>query len=320
MNAMSAPNAMKAVRIHGYGNAAVLHFEDAPLPDCLAEDVLIRVLGSSVNPVDWKLREGHLRSMLTPVLPFTLGWDVSGVVHAVGANTTRFKVGDAVYSRPDIARNGCYAEFVAVREVEAAFKPATASHMQAAVLPLAGITAWQAIVTVGQVKPGQRVLIHAGAGGVGSLAVQIAKAHGAFVVATASGRHRSLVESLGADEFIDYQTQRLQGATAEIDLVLDTQGDGTQEASWAVMAPGALLVSIASDPAVGAARRRGLRGQFLFIQPDAAALEKIAQLLDSGKLRTVIGAEFALKDIAAAHNLSQTGHATGKIALYVGKP
>jgi len=313
-------NLMKAVRIHEYGSAAVLHFEDAPVPDIASDDVLIRVLGSSVNPVDWKLREGHLRSMLTPTLPFTLGWDVSGVVHAVGANAQRFKVGDAVYSRPDIARNGCYAEFVAVRESEVAFKPATASHMQAAVLPLAGITAWQAIVTVGQVKPGQRVLIHAAAGGVGSLAVQMAKAHGAFVVATASGRHRSLVESLGADEFIDYQTQRLQGATAEIDLVLDTQGDGTQEASWAVMAPDALLVSIVSDPTVGATRRPGLRGQFLFIQPDAAALAQIAQLLDAGKLRTVIGAEFALEDIAAAHDLSQTGHATGKIALTVGQP
>jgi len=311
---------MKAVRIHAYGNTDVLQFEDTPIPGCEAGDVLIRVIGSSVNPVDWKLRQGHLASMLALKMPFTLGWDVSGIVHSVGTAVKGFKQGDAVYSRPDISRNGTYAEYVAVREAEVAMKPATVSHIEAGVLPLAGITAWEALVTLGRVQPGQRVLVHAAAGGVGSLAVQIAKAHGAHVIGTASAAHRELVQSLGADEFVDYRSQPLREVVRPVDLVLDTMGGQTQEDSWHVMAPNGLLVSIASDPTAGAALWPGLRGRFLFIQPNAAVLKQLAQLVDHNKLRPVIGAEFALKDIRQAHALSETGHATGKIALYVGTP
>lgn len=311
---------MKAVRIHEYGGISVLRFEDAPIPACGADEVLIRVVGSSVNPVDWKIREGHLRAMLAFKMPFVPGWDVSGVVHAVGARVNLFQLGDAVYSRPDIARDGTYAEFVAVRETEVARKPRTVSHIEAGVLPLAGITAWEALVTKGQVKAGQRVLVHAAAGGVGSLAVQIAKAHGAHVIGTGSSTNRALVESLGADEFVDYRTQALCDAVRNVDLVLDTMGGDTQEASWHVMAPEGLLVSIASDPATGVARWPQLRGEFLFIQPNAPVLEKLAAMVDGGQLRPVIGAEFALHDIQRAHALSETGHAVGKIAIYVGQP
>lgn len=311
---------MKAVRIHEYGGASVLRLEDAPMPICAADDVLIRVVGSSVNPVDWKIRQGHLREMLPFTMPFIPGWDVSGVVHAVGAQAQRFAVGDAVYSRPDISRNGTYAEYVAVREHEVAKKPGTVSHIEAGVLPLAGITAWEALVTVGQVKPGQRVLVHAAAGGVGSLAVQIAKAHDAHVIATASAPNRALVESLGADEFIDYHARPLREAVRDVDLVVDTIGGGTQEASWHVMAPGGLLVSIVSDPAAGAARWPRLRGAFLFIQPNAPVLERLAALVDAGTLRPIVCAEFALENIRQAHALSESGRATGKIALHVGRP
>ena len=311
---------MKAVRIHEYGGISVLRFEDAPIPACGADEVLIRVVGSSVNPVDWKIREGHLRAMLAFKMPFVPGWDVSGVVHAVGAQVTRFQLGEAVYSRPDIARDGTYAEFVAVRETEVARKPRTVSHIEAGVLPLAGITAWEALVTKGQVKAGQCVLVHAAAGGVGSLAVQIAEAHGAHVIGTGSSTNRALVESLGANEFVDYRTQALRDAVRNVDLVLDTMGGDTQEASWHVMAPEGLLVSIASDPATGVARWPQLRGEFLFIQPNAPVLEKLAAMVDGGQLRPVIGAEFALHDIQRAHALSETGHAVGKIAIYVGQP
>ena len=311
---------MKAVRIHEYGGSSVLRYEDAPMPTCAADEVLIRVIGSSVNPVDWKIREGHLQSMINYTMPFIPGWDVSGVVHSVGDEAKRFAVGDAVYSRPDIARNGTYAEFVAVRETEVAKKPHTVSHIEAGVLPLAGITAWEALVTVGKIKAGQRVLIHAAAGGVGSLAVQIAKSYGAHVIATASGKHRSLVESLGADEFINYQTTRLATAATNVDLVFDTMGGDTQDASWQVMAPGGLMVSIASDPTAGAALHPGMRGKFLFIQPNALVLDQLAAMVDSGKLRPLVCAEFALQDIAKAHALSETGHAVGKIAIYVGYP
>ena len=311
---------MKAIRIHEYGSSKVLRYENAPMPACAADEVLIRVIGSSVNPVDWKIREGHLQSFQKYAMPFIPGWDVSGVVHAVGAAAERFAVGDAVFSRPSIARDGTYAEFVAVRETEVAKKPRTVSHIEAGVLPLAGITAWEALVTIGQISSGQRVLIHAAAGGVGSLAVQIAKSFGAHVIATASGKHRSLLESLGVNEFIDYKTQRLANAASNVDLVLDTMGGETQEASWQVMVPGGMLVSIASDPAAGAARHPGMRGTFLFIQPNAPVLDQLAAMVDSGTLRPVICAEFALKDIARAHALSETGHAVGKIAIYVGQP
>lgn len=311
---------MKSVRIHEYGDTSVLHFEDAPMPECAADDVLIRVIGSSVNPVDWKIREGHLREKIPYSFPFVPGWDVSGVVHAVGAHAQQFKVGDAVYSRPDIARDGSYAEYVAVRESEVAKKPRTISHIEAGVLPLAGITAWEALVGIGQVMPGQRVLIHAAAGGVGSLAVQIAKARGAHVIGTASAAHEALVKSLGVDQFVDYRAQRLRDVVHNIDLVFDTMGGDTQEESWHVMAPGGLLVSIASDPSKSAAQWPGLRSEFLFIQPNAPALELLALMVDQGQLRPVIGAEFALQDIQKAHALSETGHATGKIALYVGQP
>lgn len=311
---------MKAVHVHQYGGTSVLVFEEAPMPVCRPEDVLIRVIGSSVNPVDCMVREGKMQAMLTYPMPLIPGWDVSGIVHAVGPNAGHFKVGDAVYSRPDISRNGTYAEFVAVHAAYVALKPRTASHIEAGVLPLAGITAWEAIVTTGKVKPGQRVLVHAAAGGVGSLAVQIAKAHGAYVIGTASADRRELILSLGADEFSDYRTQRLQDVVRDVDLVFDTMGGETQEASWHVMAAGGLLVSVVSDPEHGRARWPKLRGTFLFIQPNAAVLKELAEMVDSGKLRPVICAEFALRDIRKAHALSETHHAVGKIALYVGQP
>lgn len=311
---------MKAVRIHAYGDASVLRFEDAPMPVCRAGDLLIRVIGSSVNPVDWKIRQGHMRDMLPLALPFIPGWDVSGVVHARGANARRFEVGDAVYSRPDVARDGSYAEFIAVRETEVASKPRTVSHIEAGVLPLAGITAFEAIVTLGEVRSGQRVLVHAAAGGVGSLAVQIAKIRGAHVIATGSSANRALVESLGADQFIDYHAQTLADAVQGVDMVFDTIGGQTQHDSFGVMAPDALLVSIVSDPSTDEARSPGQRASFLMIQPNAAALEKMATWVDAGRLRPIIGAEFALHDIQRAQALSETGHAVGKIALHVGMP
>lgn len=303
-----------------YGDASVLRYEEAPDPVCAEDEVLVRVVGSSVNPVDWQIRSGRLRQMLPRPMPSILGWDVSGVVESVGTRTTRFAVGDAVFSRPDIRRDGCYAEYVAVRESEVARKPRTLSHIEAATVPLAGITAWEAIVTVGQVKPGQRVLIHAAAGGVGSLAVQVAKVHGAYVIATASGGNRALVEALGADEFINYRTQHVRESTGNVDLVLDTMGGDTQDASWDVMAPGATLVSIVSDPAAGTAKRPGMRGVFLLIQPNASVLEQLAELIDNGRVRPIVGAEFSLQDIRVAHALSESGRSVGKIALYVGRP
>ena len=311
---------MKAVRIHGYGNADVLVYEDAPMPGIQPTDVLVRVVAASVNPIDWKIREGYLKQMLSYPLPLTLGWDVSGVVEAVGSDVSRFKVGDPVYSRPDIKRNGTYAEFVAIRADEVAHKTKTISHVEAASLPLAGITAWEALFKAGQLAAKQRVLIHAGSGGVGSLAIQLAKARGAFVIATTSGRNGSFVKSLGADEVIDYRTQRFQDVAKDIDVVFDTIGGEVQEASWSVLKPGGILVSITSPPAAGRAKALGVRSAFVFIEPNADILAQIAEYVDAGSLRPIVGAEFALKDIAKAHALSQSGRSVGKIVLYVGQP
>lgn len=311
---------MKSIQIHGYGDASVLKYEDAPVPAIGENEVLIRVIAASVNPVDWKIREGYLQKMITYSMPLILGWDVSGIVEAVGVKTNLFKVGDLVYSRPDIKRNGTYAEYVAVRETEISIKPRTISHMEAASIPLVGITAWDALFTKAKLKTGDRVLIHAGAGGVGSIAVQLAKAHGAHVITTASAKNTALLESLGADEVIDYRSQNFAETLKDVDVVFDTQGGQVQDASWAVLKRGGILVSISSPPSAEKASAVGARGEFLFIEPNAKVLTSLAEYIDTGKIRPIVGAEYALKDVAKAHALSQAGHTVGKIVIHIGMP
>ena len=311
---------MQAIRLHAYGDTSVLRLEDAPLPQHGADDILVRVVATSVNPVDWKIRRGYLKDFLPYRLPMIPGWDVSGIVVAAGANVSRFVPGDAVYARPDIRRDGTYAEFVALRASEAAPKPATISHVEAATLPLVSITAWEALVTAGRMARGQRVLIHAGSGGVGSIAVQLAKARGAHVTTTTSPRNLALVESLGPDRVIDYTAGPVSAAEGPFDIVFDTIGGATQDASFGLVRPGGTLVSIVSPPDAAKAEAAGIRPEFVFIDPNAAVLEQIAGLVDTGRIRPLIGAEFALSDIAKAHDLSESGRARGKIALYVGQP
>jgi NADPH:quinone reductase-like Zn-dependent oxidoreductase len=209
---------------------------------------------------------------------------------------------------------------VAIREGEVAHKPKTISHVEAASLPLAGITAWEALFTAAQLTAGQRVLIHAGSGGVGSLAVQLAKTRGAYVIATTSGRNLAFVKSLGADEVIDYKAQAFEDVAKNVDVVFDTIGGKVQEASWSVLKPGGILVSVVSPPPEERAQACGVRRAFVFIEPNAEILNQLADLVDTGSLRPIVGAEFALEDIAKAHAFSQTGRAVGKIVLYVGKP
>lgn len=311
---------MKAARIHAYGAPEVIRVEDAPMPEIGPDDLLIRTVAASVNPVDWKIRRGYLAQMLNHPLPLTLGWDVSGIVESVGSNVTTFKPGDAVYSRPDIRRNGSYAEYIAIRASEVARKPATISHVEAASLPLVSITAWEALITAAGMQPGQRVLIHAGAGGVGSIAVQLAKARGAHVTATASAAKSTFVRSLGADEVIDYRDPAAFAAARDLDIVFDTIGGDTQEASWAMLKPGGFLVSITQPPKAERAEAEGKRAGFVFIDPNAAILRDLATLVDEGKIRPVIGGEYRLDHAARAHEASETGRTTGKIVLYTGQP
>lgn len=311
---------MKAVRIHQYGDRNVLKFEDSPIPGINSDDVLVRTVAASVNPVDWKIREGYLKEMIHYSMPLTLGWDVSGIITELGDNVTDFKVGDCVYSRPDISRDGTYAEYVAIRASEIALKPASITHSEAASLPLAGITAWEVLITVAQISEGQKVLIHAGSGGVGSLAIQLAKSRGAYVIATTSAKNSELVASLGADEVIDYTTQDFTEVVKDIDVVFDTLGGDIQTASWSVLKPGGILVSIVSPPSEEKAKELGVKSAFVFIQPSAYILEQLALLVDQGKIRPIIGAEFTLEDIDKAHELSESGRAVGKIVLSVSQP
>jgi len=311
---------MKAVRIHAYGDRSVLQFEDAPKPEIKPDEALVRIVAAAVNPIDWKIRQGHLKTMVPYVFPLTLGWDFSGVIEALGSEVSGFAVGDGVFSRPDIRRDGSYAEYIAVRAVEIARKPKTISHVEAASIPLAGITAWETVVSIGNLAAGQKALIHAASGGVGSLAVQIAKLRGAHVVATTSSANIELVRSLGADQVIDYRNERFAEKAKDVDLVVDTIGGEVQASSWSVLRRGGILVSTVSVPSVERAAALGVRSAHILIGPDAAVLDQLAALLDSGKLRTLIGGEFALRDIAAAHALSESGRTVGKIVLYVGQP
>lgn len=308
---------MKAIRIHDYGDSETLQYEDAPLPEPGPNDVRIRVHATGVNPVDWKIREGYLQSMLPYSMPLTLGWDVSGVVETLGAEVSGLSIGDAVYSRPDIARDGTYAEYVVVRASELASKPARLSHNQAAAVPLAGLTAWQGLFDHAKLKAGERVLIHAGAGGVGSFAIQFAKWAGAHVIATASGANEALVRELGADEFVDYRTQKFEEVLDKVDVVLDTIGGDTQHRSIALLNEGGRLFSIVGSPDEGKLAAVGASGGTFMVQPSSEQLERIAKLIDTQKVQVLIDSVFPLSEARAAHEKSQTGRAKGKIILEI---
>ena len=308
---------MKAVRIHRYGGIDTLCYEDAPLPEPGPADVRIAVHAAAVNPVDWKIRAGHLAAMIPYPLPLVLGWDVSGVVERVGSDVTHLSVGDAVYCRPDITRNGSYAEYIVVRSSEVAAKPKTLSHNEAAAVPLAGLTAWQALFEHAHLRAGERVLIHAGAGGVGSLAIQLAKSAGAHVIATASAGNEALVRDLGADEFVDYRSQRFEDVLDGVDVVLDTIGGDTLKRSITLLNPGGRLISVVGTPDAAALAAVGATGGAIMVQPSSEALGQIAQLIDAGTVRVLIDSVFPLSEVRAAHQKSETGRARGKIVLEV---
>lgn len=308
---------MKAVQIHEYGGPDVLRYEDAPKPEPGDNDVLIRVYAAAVNPVDWKVREGHLKSRVDYPMPFIPGWDLSGVVEKTGVAVTRLKEGDEVFSRPDIARNGAYAEYIIADDALVALKPKSIDHIQASGIALAGMTAWQALFDVAELQPGQRVLIHAAAGGVGTFAVQFAKWKGAYVIGTASGRNLDFVRELGADEVLDYTAKPFETVVKDVDVVLDTMGGETQERSWGVLKQGGILVSIVEPPPEGAGAQHNVRAAFHFLDPNAGQLTRIAELVDSGKVRVVVDTILPLSEARKAHELSEMGHARGKIVLKV---
>lgn len=318
-NASDAPAAtMKALRIHGFGDEGVLVYEDAPVPPAPGEGELrVRVRAVGVNPLDPKVRAGKVPGLFGDRFPFVLGWDLSGEIESIGEGVDGFVVGDPVFAMLALPRGGACAELATVHASEAAKKPARLTHEEAAAIPLAALTAWQALVERAAIAPGQTVLVHGGSGGVGGFAVQIAKARGARVLATASARNQDLLRELGADVAIDYENTAFDTIAKDVDVVLDVVGGETLARSIAITKPGGIVVSIVANPDATALEARGVRGARLVVRPDAKALAEIAALVDAGRITPVVSAVHSLADGAAAHRAVATGHTRGKIVLRV---
>ena len=310
---------MTAMRQEEHGGPEVLHAVEVPRPQPGISEILVRVHAAGVNPTDWKHRIGR-RFLGDP--PYTLGWDVSGVVEAVGLGVTLHAPGDEVYGMlPYPYGAGSHAEYVTGPYRAFVAKPESIDHIQGGAIPLAALTAWQCLVDIADVAAGDRVLIHGAAGGVGHLAIQIAKALGAHVIGTASEPKHDLLRELGADETIDYRTVDFAQEAADIDVVLDTIGGDTQLRSLDTLVPGGVLVSTVPIPVEGRdekAEELGVRAVSMLVEADQAGMRAIAELVEDGKLRAVIADTFPLADAAKAHEAGETNRTTGKLVLTVG--
>jgi NADPH:quinone reductase-like Zn-dependent oxidoreductase len=309
---------MKAVRIHSYGESNLLSFEEAPLPVPGENDVLIRVFAASINPVDIAFRAGYMTSYVPLTFPVTLGCDVAGTIEAVGNSVHHLKVGDAVYTRTDLYRLGGYAEYVLVTAAEVALKPSSLDFIQAASLPQAALTAWRSLIDTAGLSAGQTVLIHAAAGGVGSVAVQLAKIRGANVIGTASAANQNFLKELGADEAVDYTAGPFEDKIHGVDVVFDTVGGDTQARSYQTLKPGGILVSVVQPPSADDAAAHSVRVAFVGAYPPVApVLNEISALVEAGKLKPVVSAILRLSEARHGQDLIATGHTRGKIVMQV---
>ena len=303
------------------GGPEVLELGEAEIPQPLPTEIRVRVGAAGVNPVDWKTRAGAGVAAVIGPPPFTVGWDVAGMVDSVGKGVTRFAVGDAVFGMPWFPRQaGAYAEFVTAPARHFAHRPAGLSEVEAAGLSLAGLTAWQCLVDIAAVQQGQRVLVHAAAGGVGHLAVQIAKARGAYVIGTASGGKHNLLHDLGIDEAVDYRAEEFEKAVEPVDLVLDLIGGEVATRSFDVLHPEGRLIcvpSAAAADAITAAAERGLRATSMLVEPDGNGLEQLAGLVDDRRLRVLVAETFPLERASHAHRAGELGRTTGKLVLTI---
>ena len=302
----------RALRIHAYGGPEVMHLDAIPVPEPGTGQVLMQVTAAGVNGLDWKVRDGLVREVFPLVLPATLGIELAGLVMQTGPAASRLKVGDRVMG--PMGGLGAYADFVAIDEAKLSVIPAQLTDVQAAALPVATLTAWQAIRAAGDIKPGWRLLIHGAAGGVGGFAVQFAKAAGATVFATASRASREHVLGLGADVVIDRSSERFEDRAKEITLVLDLVGGETLDRSWHVLAPDGVIVSTAA-PDVAARAPAGRRGLWFTMQRDGDRLREIADTVAAGGLRSTIAEVTDFAGLAAAIERNKLGHAPGKTVL-----
>ena len=332
---------MKAFVVDKYKKKVPIRLADMPEPQVGADDVLVRIQATAINLLDSKIRDGEFKLFLPYKPPFILGHDLAGTVVSVGRNVRGFKAGDEVYARPRDHRVGTFAESIAVDQADVAIKPASLSMEQAASIPLVGLTAWQALVEVGRVKPGQKVFIQAGSGGVGTFAIQLAKHLGATVATTTSAANSELVKSLGADVVIDYKTQDFEQVLSGYDLVLNSQDGKTLAKSLNILKPGGQLISISGPPDVpfaqalklnvvlrfvmrmlsrGVLKKAAARGvgySFLFMRANGAQLAQIGALIDAGAIRPVVDRVFPFAQTAQALTYVETGRAKGKVVVEV---
>ena len=332
---------MKAAFIRHYGNNDAIEISHQPMPAIGPHDVLIKVHAASINPVDYKIRDGDLKVILPLKFPLILGNDCSGEVEKIGTDVRAFKPGDAVYARVDKDRIGTFAEYAVAAESSIALKPINLSYIEAASIPLVGLTAWQALIDIGKLTSGGKVLVHAGSGGVGTFAIQLAKHWGATVATTASARNADLLKQLGADIVIDYKTQRFEEMLSDYDLVFDTQAGETQQRSFSVLKRGGTLVTIAGMPtaeigrewdvnflvrmvmawsnrtSTKLARERGINFKYLFMHPSGEQLREIAKLIESGVIKPLIDKVFDLDYLRDALAYSESGRVVGKVVVEI---
>jgi NADPH:quinone reductase-like Zn-dependent oxidoreductase len=306
---------MKAVIAYEYGAPEVLKFEEVPQPKPKEDEALVRVIASGVNPADPLTLSGKYAREFGTHLPLIPGYDIAGVVEKTGAKVTNPKAGDAVYGYPTFG--GGWAEYVTVKQGEVAAKPKTLNFAEAAAVPMGALTAWQALVDTAQLQPGQTILIHGGSGGVGSFALQIAKARGARVVATASTANQDLLRQLGADVAIDYTKTKFEDVAKDVDAVLDPVGKETLARSYAAVKKGGIIMSLVARPDPAECAKHGIRAAAISVHPDAEDLTEIARLIDTGKIRPVVTEVLPLSEAIAAERQAETHHTRGKIVLRI---
>jgi len=315
---------MRAMAIREFGGRDKLERMDLPVPEVAEGDVLVRVKAAGVNPVDWKIREGRLKDLFPHRFPLIPGWDAAGIVERIGPGVTRFRVGDEIfaYCRKPVVQGGAYAEYIALTEEHVALKPRNTTFAEAAGIPLAALTAYQALVDAAKVKSGERVLIHAAAGGVGGFGVQIAKDRGAIVWGTAGSRNEGYVRSLGAERVIDYTKDDFRKVVRSaypdgVDVVFDSVGGDVLKKSVEIVRKGGRLISIVDSLDEGSLGKTGIRFEFVFVAPHAKELSEIGQMVEQGRLKVHLEEALPLEAAAKAHELSESRHTRGKIVLVV---
>jgi len=306
---------MKAVVAHEYGAPQVLKFENVPRPEPREDEALVRVIASSVNPADPLTLSGKYAREFGTHLPLIPGYDIAGVVEKTGANVTKLKVGDAIYGYPTFG--GGWADYVTVKEYEVAAKPKSLNFVETAAVPMGALTAWQALVDVAKLHAGQTILIHGGSGGVGNFAVQIAKARGARVIATASTANQDLLKQLGADVVVDYTKTKFEDVARDVDAVLDPVGKETLARSYGVVKRGGIVMSLVALPDRAELAKRGIHGAAISVHPDAGDLAEIAALIDAGKIKPIVTQILPLSEAITAQQQAATHHTRGKIVLRI---